>query len=555
MPFNGSGTFSIVNTFIPNTTILSSEVNANFADIASGLSNVLTRDGQAGMTAALKAITGSAGAPSITFTADATTGIYLISAGNLGLTTSGILAATFDSSQVMTLAQLGRAKLWTVVDTADASTSSNINTLATAGTGAIAIGTSTNWATNGYLLCGSEVMSYTIASATSLTINTRGDLGSSSISHATGSTISMLYSALAYNDLLLPARTTANRPASPAPGDFGFNTGSGGLEFYSGSGWTTISQPNIPPQGYLSPTAGTPIITGDATSQATIYYNPYVGNYIPIPNAGAFSLQTFSTAAIALSVSQAVNGIYDVYGFTSTTNSTLTFGFSPSWAAGSGGSVTAGSCARGTGAGGTALTRSNGYLVNANAMTVLNGANSYSIASASGIYLGSVYINPATAGTVNLDRSYGQSRQWGIWNAYNKVPIYLKAGDSTASWVYGTATVRYSNNTSANSLMLFSGLAEDVYSVSFSQAATNQTSQINPVFRIGLNSAGATAVGFYGQVGVFNGGPNIQTAQAKYTSTPLLGINQINSLESSTGGSSSFYGTEAQMLIDAMWKG
>jgi hypothetical protein len=53
VPYNGSGVFSILNTFVPNTTILSSAVNANFTDIASGLSDVLTRDGQAGMTAAL----------------------------------------------------------------------------------------------------------------------------------------------------------------------------------------------------------------------------------------------------------------------------------------------------------------------------------------------------------------------------------------------------------------------------------------------------------------------------------------------------------------------
>ena len=81
MPFNGSGTFSIVNSFVPNTTILSSAVNANFSDIATGLSDCLTRDGQAGMTAAFKAISGSIGAPSITFSSDATSGLYLAASG------------------------------------------------------------------------------------------------------------------------------------------------------------------------------------------------------------------------------------------------------------------------------------------------------------------------------------------------------------------------------------------------------------------------------------------------------------------------------------------
>jgi hypothetical protein len=85
MPFNGSGTFTIVNTFVPNTTILSAAVNQNFTDIATGLSDCLTRDGQAGMTAVLKAVSGSVSAPGITFNADATAGLYLSSTGIVGL--------------------------------------------------------------------------------------------------------------------------------------------------------------------------------------------------------------------------------------------------------------------------------------------------------------------------------------------------------------------------------------------------------------------------------------------------------------------------------------
>lgn len=75
---------------MPNTTILSAAVNANFSDIATGLSDVLTRDGQAGMTAAFKAISGSSGAPSITFTADTKTGAYLPATGVLGLVANGL---------------------------------------------------------------------------------------------------------------------------------------------------------------------------------------------------------------------------------------------------------------------------------------------------------------------------------------------------------------------------------------------------------------------------------------------------------------------------------
>jgi hypothetical protein len=85
MPFNGSGTFTIVNTFVPNTTILSSAVNQNFTDIATGLSDCLTRDNQAGMTAIFRAVSGSVSAPGITFNSDTTAGLFLSSTGIVGL--------------------------------------------------------------------------------------------------------------------------------------------------------------------------------------------------------------------------------------------------------------------------------------------------------------------------------------------------------------------------------------------------------------------------------------------------------------------------------------
>lgn len=75
---------------MPNTTILSSAVNQNFTDIATGLSNVLTRDGQAGMTAALGLISGSSSAPSLTANSDATSGLYFPATGSVALVTEAL---------------------------------------------------------------------------------------------------------------------------------------------------------------------------------------------------------------------------------------------------------------------------------------------------------------------------------------------------------------------------------------------------------------------------------------------------------------------------------
>lgn len=89
MPRNGSGTMSIPTSFSSGTTISSSATNANNSDIASEITNSLPRDGQAAMTGQLKAATGSAAAPSITFGSDTDTGLYRHSSGKIGMASDG----------------------------------------------------------------------------------------------------------------------------------------------------------------------------------------------------------------------------------------------------------------------------------------------------------------------------------------------------------------------------------------------------------------------------------------------------------------------------------
>lgn len=98
MPYSGSGTFSIVNSFTPSSTISSSSVNANFTDIASGLSNTLTLDGQSAMTAPVKASNGTASAPSYTFGSDTNTGLYRKAADQVGVGCAGSEVGYFSSA-------------------------------------------------------------------------------------------------------------------------------------------------------------------------------------------------------------------------------------------------------------------------------------------------------------------------------------------------------------------------------------------------------------------------------------------------------------------------
>ena len=74
MPRNGSGVYSVPNTFTPNTVMSATAVNQNFTDAGNELSNSLARDGQSIMTGQFKAADGSEAAPGIAFGSDTNTG-------------------------------------------------------------------------------------------------------------------------------------------------------------------------------------------------------------------------------------------------------------------------------------------------------------------------------------------------------------------------------------------------------------------------------------------------------------------------------------------------
>jgi hypothetical protein len=86
MPRNGSGSYTLPQAaFVPGTTISSSAVNSDFSDIATALTDSIAADGQTPITGALKQDSGTLAAPSWTFVADTSAGLYLAAAGKIGL--------------------------------------------------------------------------------------------------------------------------------------------------------------------------------------------------------------------------------------------------------------------------------------------------------------------------------------------------------------------------------------------------------------------------------------------------------------------------------------
>lgn len=95
MARNGSGTMSIVNTFVAGNTITAAGHNQNNTDIANEITNSLALDGQSVMTGQLKAANGTVAAPSITFGSDLDTGFYRAAANAVSLSLGGADVVTF----------------------------------------------------------------------------------------------------------------------------------------------------------------------------------------------------------------------------------------------------------------------------------------------------------------------------------------------------------------------------------------------------------------------------------------------------------------------------
>lgn len=307
------------------------------------------------------------------------------------------------------------------------------------------------------------------------------------------------------------------------------------------------------PQGRLTLTSSTPVLASDVISATSVYYTPFVGNLVPIYNGASMISTEFAELSLTLSASHALNTIYDVFVFSN--SGVLTLATGPAWS-----SSTAGAGARGTGAGTTQLSRVKGLWVNAVSMTGRNGATTYTIGANLGTYLGSVYID-GTAGQITCHAAYGQSRKWGVWNAYNRQRILMQAGDSTASWTYATNTVRASNGDSANKATTFCGLPEEMVISRFGQyisgAANNTTN--TAYIGIGVNST-TVASDRRGQQAISDstGGPiTLATGvMAEYTLAPQIGINNLQCLEIALNSASyTFSGTNAFMTLTTDYRG
>lgn len=330
----------------------------------------------------------------------------------------------------------------------------------------------------------------------------------------------------------------------------------------TGTSATAVFTPvlnRIVPEGYLTLNndSQNPITVSDQTAKTAVYYTPLYGNWTLLSNGTTTYPYQFSQMTLTLTAGvHAANSIYDVFIFANPTLGVPSpvIGTGPAWT-----TATAGSGSRGTGAGTTQLSKLNGIWTNTAQVTLTNSGVTYTCPAGQGVYLGSISTD-TSAGQVSCYTSFGQSRKWGVWNAFNRQDVTMVVGDNTASWTYASTTIRNSNNTAANNASSFVGLPEEAIKIDFRQhlgkpAVTGAT--VTAKMGIGINATSP----YLGIVGNFffdeSSAMAIEsTIGAQHRITPAIGIQTINCLESATAAATiTYYGTETNMRMQVEYRG
>jgi hypothetical protein len=225
-------------------------------------------------------------------------------------------------------------------------------------------------------------------------------------------------------------------------------------------------------------------MTTTQAAQTTIYYAPYIGNYVPIYNGTTVVDYSFTASAtdtvgqsLVLGSSWAANTLFDVYETLVTGTPTLC---TVAWT---------NSTTRAT-----ALARYAGIRTNAATATCqVDNSTTTNMIQYQGTYLGSFYTNGST-GTVDYifggSSSGGTAASLGVWNAYNRVVTSTNVTDSGTSYTYATATVRQARASAGNQVSFISGIALDSITVA-TQMSVSGTSSTIPEYGYGLDATNA----------------------------------------------------------------
>jgi hypothetical protein len=293
---------------------------------------------------------------------------------------------------------------------------------------------------------------------------------------------------------------------------------------------TIAAAPDFPwmPQGRLTLSPATPVMTGTVSGATTVYYTPFRGRAVPLWNGSTFvmtdtggELSQATTDTTKSPAAVTTNSSYDYFAWSDSGTIRCTRG--PAWSS---------DTARGTGAGTTELEMVNGFLVNKVAIT--NGPD-----ARYGLYVGTVRSN----GSSQIDWIFGAigvggtAGSFGVWNAYNRLAVSTMVRDSTNSWTYSTAAWRAANNSLTMRVSMIRGLNETPVQAQYMSLMSASSGGNNQVIGIGVDSTTA----FSGITGFVNQ-TNAASGIAAYADLPGLGWHYLSAIEYCASGTGTHNG-------------
>jgi hypothetical protein len=312
----------------------------------------------------------------------------------------------------------------------------------------------------------------------------------------------------------------------------------------TGSGfWQLLASPNTPPiskpQGRLTLTASTPVLTATVSGATTIRYTPFIGRSVPIYDGSVWSMaeltadltqattdNTKSPAAVTTSSN------YDMFIWNDAGTYRCTRG--PVWSS---------ATARGTGAGTTELEYLNGIFVNK--VAISNGP-----AAQRGTYVGTIRTNA----TSTVDYIFGANAAGGteavfnVWNMYNRQKVVTSVGDTTDSWTRAQNTIGVANAAGSGSglrmrVSYVCGLAEEFVEASYEGRCSVTTDTNNAYVGVGVDSTSAIS----GTRGIWQFASYNGALKGYYAGIPGLGSHFLQAMEqtSATTGTVTYSGDAA----------
>lgn len=317
------------------------------------------------------------------------------------------------------------------------------------------------------------------------------------------------------------------------------NSGNGATLFSDGTNYDAIvsavsSGNSAAPQGRLTLQSATPVMTTTQSAKTTIYYTPYQGNLVPIYDGTSFSMTAFSELSVLTTdttkspIAIGASKVNDWFVWNNA--GTLRIGHGPDWTD----DVTRSA--------GTALVRVGGLWLNNASIT--NGP-----AASRGTYVGTTRSNAAS----QLDWIYGDIAAggiagfFGVWNCYNRRPVFSMVRDNTDSWTWTGATWRAPNGSANMRTSFVIGLQEDAITAEYFGIATMLNSDASIGIGFDATNIASGIIGFG-----YPGGANIiQTMIGKYGTVPAIGFHYVSALEMVSTATTTLYGDAGALSMQS----